>query len=683
LVRFLGVALIFSPAPLPVAAEDFTNAIRAFLQQRVEVEKRDGGIVVGLVDENGSRVVSCGKLDNGTGQDVNGDTLFELGSITKTFTGLLLQDMIERGEMKLDDPVARYLPKTIKVPTRNGKEITLHHLATHTSGLPFLPNNLHPKRVDNPYAEYTTEKLGAFLSGYKLTRDPGTHWDYSEVGMQVLGYAIALKAGTNYESLLVDRICRPLQMDSTRITLTPELKARFAQGHNQFGYPVPSLECGALVGGGALRSTANDLLNYLSANLGLTPSSLTPLMRKTHGPRFCIGGWYYIGLAWITMRNALGTKLVCHPGATFGHCAFIGMDKERRRGVVVLSSSDRVADIREVAQLLLESEWRSDHRPKETKVGSQAYAAYVGQYQLSPNYSLGLFTLWVLFLNVPKAVWWVAAGVCLAVILLAVLLRRMAWFRRLCARLVLRLRPASARKRRIIVGCLALMGVILAALTPLAASWVVYAVVRPVFGVRGEGDRIFLQPIKLVWAPVKFLSELPIGRLRLPSITAELLPESEDHYFERMSGIPMEFSRDGRGKVTRLTMRAVGKAFSYERISDQAPEALKPPVTIKLDPRLYDDYVGRYEFAPDGLFPDGINLTIRRQGDQLAAEASDKNGSLGAMDIYPESETNFFFTIGVHLVFNKNEKRAVTSVVRHVEGWPDCAGKKIDWSPKP
>jgi CubicO group peptidase (beta-lactamase class C family) len=95
------------------------------------LKKRDVGIVVGIVDEHGSSVVSCGKLDNDNDKEVNGDTLFEIGSVTKTFTGLLLQDMIERGEMKLDDPVAKYLPKLVKMPTRNGKEITLLQLATH------------------------------------------------------------------------------------------------------------------------------------------------------------------------------------------------------------------------------------------------------------------------------------------------------------------------------------------------------------------------------------------------------------------------------------------------------------------------------------------------------------------------------------------------------------------------
>src|SRR6266511_4034106 len=215
--RIIGLVFLFCVFSVHSSAEEFTNAIQAFLQQRVEVEKRDVGIVVGIVDEHGSRVISCGKMDNGTDDEVNGDTLFDIASITKPFTGLLLQDMIERGEMKLDDPVAKYLPNSVRMPARNGKEISLLHLATHTSGLPHIAPNLDPKRADQSFADYTVEELNAFLSGYQLTRDPGTKFEYSSLGAGLLGHVIALKAGTNYESLVVDRICRQLKMDSIGI----------------------------------------------------------------------------------------------------------------------------------------------------------------------------------------------------------------------------------------------------------------------------------------------------------------------------------------------------------------------------------------------------------------------------------------------------------------------------------
>jgi hypothetical protein len=147
-----------------------------------------------------------------------------------------------------------------------------------------------------------------------------------------------------------------------------------------------------------------------------------------------------------------------------------------------------------------------------------------------------------------------------------------------------------------------------------------------------------------------------------------------------MSGMPITFSRDARGKVTRLAAPLFGTQLSFVKISDQAPEPPEPPVAIKLDPKLCDACAGQYEFAPDDVFPDGIKLTIRRQGDRLVGRASDKNGNWGAFEVYPESETNFFFTmtiVGVQLNFIKNDKGEVTSVTRHIAWLPDCAGKKL------
>jgi CubicO group peptidase (beta-lactamase class C family) len=665
-VRVICFTILLSAFPFRAEAEDFTNAIHAYLQQRVEVEKINVGIVVGIVDENGSSIVSYGKLDNGTDQDVNGDTLFEIGSITKTFTGLLLQDMVERGEMKLDDPVAKYLPKSVKMPTRNGKEITLLQLATHTSGLPVMPDNLDPKRADNPFADYTVEKMYAFLSGCKLTRDPGTKWEYSNLGMGLLGHVIALKAGTNYESLVVDRICRPLKMDSTRITLTPELKARFAQGHNYFGYAVSAWDLPTLAGAGALRSTANDMLKYLSANLGLAPSGLTPLMEKTHVVHFVNAPpGTDIGLVWWIV-DLHGTKIVWHGGLTSGYSTFAGLDKTRRRGVVVLSSSYDIFGVMTIGMLLLESEWQSDRHPKEAKISSQVYDSYVGQYQLSPDFALGMLIMRQCLLNAPKAAIYIPAGFCLAVLVILL------W------------RARSFRKRCLILGGAVLVSGLLVALIVLVLSHMVCAVLHPGIGIRREGDRIFAQyNIRLRLPPVtaKFLPPYAPNAAELSShITCELLPESETRFFERMSGAPMTFSRDAQGKVTCLTAHFLGNAFSYDKISDQppAPEPPKPRVAIKLDTKLLDAVVGDYKFSHSAGLPAGMKLTIWREGDQLVAQSWGKDVLQGAFDIYPESETNFFIKIdGAQLTFIKNDKGEVTAVIHHQAGYPDSEGKKL------
>ncbi len=170
----IRLALLWLALPRLLAAEDFTDAVRSYLQQRVDAQKMSGCIVVGIVDEHGSRVVSYGKLDNGTDKQADGDTLFDIHSATATFTHLLLQDMADRGELNLDDPVAKYLPKSVHVPTRNGKQITLRILAKETSGLPDFYEALNPKRADNYLADFGVEQLNAFLSTSQLTSDPGT-----------------------------------------------------------------------------------------------------------------------------------------------------------------------------------------------------------------------------------------------------------------------------------------------------------------------------------------------------------------------------------------------------------------------------------------------------------------------------------------------------------------------------
>jgi serine-type D-Ala-D-Ala carboxypeptidase/endopeptidase len=595
-IRYICFALILSAISSAAEAEDFTDAIHAYLQHRVEAEKRDIGIVVGIVDEHGNRIVSCGKLDNGTDQEVNGDTVFEIGSVTKTFTALLLQDMVEHGEMKLDDPVAKYLPKSVKMPTRNGKDITLLQLATHTSGLPTASVTWIPERADNPRADYTIERMYDFVSGYKLTRDPGAKYEYSTVGIALLGQAIALKAGKDYESLVVERICRPLKMDSTQITLTGELKDRFAAGHNYSGYAVPGSYWGALTAGAALRSTANDMLKFMSANLDLSPSGLTPLMEKTHVAHFQAhldtdtGLDTDIALAWMITREVDGTRIIQHGGLTDGFIAFVCFDNTRRRGVVVLSNSQDF-EIPPIGKFLLESEWQSDRRPTEAKVSSLVYDSCVGRYQ-----------------------------------------------------------------QRHMVG------------TPS----------QPVIGIRREKDRLFARATGSKSWPVDVL---------LPPVAVELLPESENRFFERLSGRPVTFARDARGKVTGLTVQYLGKAISYDKISDAPPKALEPPkphIAVRLDSKLLDDCVGRYEFAPNAAYATGMNLTIRREGGRLIGQERGEGEKVlrGAFDIYSESETSFFIKInGAQLTFIKNDKGEVTAVIQHTKGQADAEAKRLSGRP--
>lgn len=644
---FLCFALLSLAVPGPAVAEGFPGAIHAYLQQRVQAHEHHGGLVVGLVDEHGRRIVGCGKARDGSDQEVNGDTLFEIGSVTKTFTTLLLQDMVQGGRVKLDDPVARHLPRSVVVPTRGGKDITLRQLATHTSGLPGMPDNLDPQRADNPYADYTVEKLYAFLSRHHLARDPGAKSEYSNLGLGLLGHALALTAGTNYEALVVDRICRPLGMDSTRVTLTPDLKARFVTPHNEFGEPVPSWDLPTLGGAGALRSTAHDLLNYVSAGLGLTPSELTPIMKQTHE----------LGLCWVVSPGRQGTRIVWYSGGTLGCSAFVGLDEARRRGVVVLANS-RGVGIGELGCYLLGSEWQSDRRGTAAPLDSQDLSSYVGHYRCSAGGAPGALPKWPFPAAVPRSAVFLPAGGCLLALLVG--------FRR----------AGRSRKRWFLAGGAVLVCGLLAGYLALGSGHVAGAWSPPDIGIRREGDRLLAQATRREPSP----DARPPADDLLPPGAGELLPESATRFFERLSGMPVTFFRDPQGRVTGFVAHSHGNALAYERTSDQpptAPEPLRPRVAVKLNTRLLDACVGRYEFPPDGFSPGGIKVKIWREGDLLLWQAWGERVLPGAIDVLTESETTFFLKINnARLTFVKDDTGEVTAVVHRLEGWPDIEGKK-------
>src|ERR1700685_4616941 len=228
----LAMCVVGSTIAAGSAAAPSDADIRQILVNRIDKEKQGVGIVVGVIDAKGRRVVAYGSLEKGDKRPLDGDTLFEIGSITKVFTSLLLADMAQRGEVRLDDPIAKYVPATAKIPQRDGQQITLVDLATHTSGLPRMPTNFNPKDPANPYIDYTEDQLYTFLSSYELTRDVGVKFVYSNLGFGLLGQGLARRNGTDYETLVETRICEPLGMKSTRITLTPEMEQRFAAGHS-------------------------------------------------------------------------------------------------------------------------------------------------------------------------------------------------------------------------------------------------------------------------------------------------------------------------------------------------------------------------------------------------------------------------------------------------------------------
>ncbi|MFZ0297900.1 MAG: serine hydrolase [Candidatus Sulfotelmatobacter sp.] len=372
--------------------------IRKILGERVDslAGHQDGiGIVVGVIGPQGRRVIPYGHFSQADPRPFGGDTLFEIGSVSKVFTALLLTDMVRKGEVALADPVAKYLPAGVKIPEHNGRSITLVDLATHTSGLPFMPDEL-PAFRNSAAPDNSDARLYQFLARYQLTRDPGAEWDYSNVGYWLLGQALATCAGTDYESLLRTRVLAPLKMKNTAITLTPRLKAQLAVGHNAVLQPAASFSSvsiySAMPAAGGVASTVNDLLTFLAVAMGYEPSPLAPSMAAMLATRRPIDGdGSEQALGWVVTGKG-DDQLVMHDGFTWGYASYVAWDPKTRTGVVVLSN--QLTSVGDIGRHLLRPntplEPPTVTKHTEIKLGSAVLNTYAGQYQAE---GVGVFNI--------------------------------------------------------------------------------------------------------------------------------------------------------------------------------------------------------------------------------------------------------------------------------------------------
>jgi D-alanyl-D-alanine-carboxypeptidase/D-alanyl-D-alanine-endopeptidase len=332
--------------PAEAVSSACTELIPEFTKAQVRYLVDQGinpGIVVGAVAPCGREVYAYGKADLAGNQAVDENSVFEIGSIGKIFTAVLLADMVARGEVSLDDPIERYLPENVAVPTYKGESITLADLATHTSGLPLIPENLAPADEYNPYADYTVQQMYDALAQIRLTHDIGAQYEYSNFGWGVLGHILSLRSGMTYEELVATRITNELGMPDTRETLTPEMQDHLAAGY-RFGEPMPLWDNPTLAGAGALRSTVSDLLTLLAANLGLKPSRLYEPMQAAQEPHFVVSPTWKIGLGW-EIRTYGNLQIIEKRGATGGYWSFVGLSKDKQTGVVVLTNTFHNIDL--------------------------------------------------------------------------------------------------------------------------------------------------------------------------------------------------------------------------------------------------------------------------------------------------------------------------------------------------
>lgn len=343
-----------------------TDKLKETIQSLVDNNKTNAAIVVGFVDPNGTQFYGYGNISNTNPTTVDKDTIFAIGSITKVFTTILLADMVNRGLVNLDDPIEKYLPTSIKVPTFNGQKITLENLATHTSGLSEFPSshcvsNFNGTDDDEDSIQarlffiecdknYTIDQLHQDLSNTTLIREPGLKFQYSTFGVSLLGHILALKSGMSYDRLVEERILNVLGMNSTSIVLSDAQKSRLAIGHLN-GQELPFWNTShPIVPAGGLHSSMADMLKFASANLGLIDTKINDAMKESHiimhdsrlGKAFSNNYTAYVSLGWIIATD-FGIQIVEHNGETAdGYNSFIALNPSKEKGIVIIASTSSI-----------------------------------------------------------------------------------------------------------------------------------------------------------------------------------------------------------------------------------------------------------------------------------------------------------------------------------------------------
>ena len=373
----LGVAGATSVAAKPVNQP----ALQATLVDRVDVRKWGTGIVVGISSPQGRQIVSYGTLSVQDRRKVDGTTVFEIASLTKVFTSLMLADMAARKQVTLDAPVATCLPAGVRVPEHGGKQITFVDLATHSSGLPLRPSNLASQTALNKYAGYTVEQLYQGLADFKLTRDPGSAFEYSNWGFGLLGNALGHCADKSYAALLNERVIGPLRMRDTMFVPSSALRSRLATPYDDKRQPVPNETTGALDAAGGLYSTVDDLLNFIELFLGRGPQPLVTAGATMLEPRRPGDGPdTRMGLGWrVTASRDITT--IWSSGRADGYRSFMALDPRQRVAVVALTNGATNVGVDDIGWHVLDPSVALIKQHPRIAVSADVLECYVGRYK--------------------------------------------------------------------------------------------------------------------------------------------------------------------------------------------------------------------------------------------------------------------------------------------------------------
>jgi len=360
------------------------KSIERIITHKIFVEKQAVGVSVVLINGQQTEYLSLGLANKKSKEKINADTLFQIGSISKTFTALALANMVNEGKIKLTDHVQNYLPEQVKLPVKNGKHITFLSLSNHSSGLPRLPTNMPFSNPLNPYADYTVEMMYQFLNDYKLPREVGEGHEYSNLGAGLLGHVLALIDHNSFQGMVTDRVLTPLKMLNTFVTI-PALKTDLlSNGHNDQLGVTEHWQLPTLAGAGALNSSATDMANYLKANMSkeLLSEDFT-LSHTSTGP---FGNPdTEIGLGWIIIKGK-DNRYYMHNGGTGGFRSFIAFDPKQQKGIVILTNS--IFELDEIGHAFINNQLDKIQLTTPISVAAEELNKLNGRFQLVPNFVL-------------------------------------------------------------------------------------------------------------------------------------------------------------------------------------------------------------------------------------------------------------------------------------------------------
>ena len=371
------------------AAHPKAKAIDAQVQPYIDAE-RLVGVVIGAISKEGSYVQGYGRVAPDRDAKPDGDTVYEIGSVSKVFTGVLLAALDGEGTVKLDTQVASLVPESLGLKPIDGTPMTLRHLSTHASGLPRLPANFKPKDPEDPYADYTEAQLFEALADVRARSTPGKAYAYSNLGTGLLGHLLGQVAKSDYEALIQKHITKPLGMTSTSVALSEDMRKRLAPGFDEAGRPVKNWDLGILAGAGGIRSTVHDMMRFAAANLEEQDDMLGKALGVARAKQSDKApGQMHMGLGWHVAPNGV----YVHSGQTGGYHSFLAVDPDKHMAVVVLSNNaqgflDQIGNM--IGRVLLGMDVPAPKVERRVQVDPKLLAEYVGRYELQPGFVIAI-----------------------------------------------------------------------------------------------------------------------------------------------------------------------------------------------------------------------------------------------------------------------------------------------------